>query len=76
MCAFVSLTLDNMLLSNYTILRVVSHFSLSVLANETLSVNLCCEIDNIIYIFLAPYEHVLITFCLRFKVFRGNVFYF
>ena len=26
--------------------------------------------------FLAPYEHVLITCCLSFQVFRGSVFYF
>ena len=42
------------------ILRVVSQFNLSVLANETLLVSLCHEIDN----FLAPYEHVLIMCCL------------
>ena len=43
------------------ILRIVSQFNLSVLANETSMVSLCREIDN----FLAPLEHVLIMCCLR-----------
>ena len=55
-----------------TILRVVSHFNLSVLANETLSLVSVVKLTT----FLAPYEHVLITCCLNLQVFRGNVFYF
>ena len=44
------------------ILRVVSHFNLSVLGNETLSVSLCREINN--------GEHVLTT-CYVFRFFVG-----
>ena len=60
-------------LNSWRILRVVSHFNLSVLANETLSVSLCREIDKT---FLTLYEHVLITCCLSFQVFHGSIFYF
>ena len=46
------------------ILRVVSHFNLSVLANETLSVNLelCREIDNVFGAVRTCFDHVLSKF--------------
>ena len=44
------------------ILRVVSHFNLSVLANETLSVSLCREIDNIFDAVGTCFDHVLSKF--------------
>ena len=44
------------------ILRVVSHFNLSVLANETLSVSLCCEIDNFLGAVRTSFDHVLSKF--------------
>ena len=53
------------------ILRVVSHVNLLVLANETLSVSLCREIDNGFGVVQTCFDHVL-----SFKVFRGSVFYF
>ena len=51
------------------ILRVVSHFNPSVLANETLSVSLCREINNVFGAVRRCFDHVLS------KVFRGSVFY-
>ena len=44
------------------ILRVVSHFNLSVLANETLSVSLCREIDNVFGAVRTCFDHVLSKF--------------
>ena len=44
------------------ILRVVSHFNLSVLANETLSVSLCREIDNVFGAERTCFDHVLSKF--------------
>ena len=44
-----------------TILRVVSHFNLSVLANET-SVSLCREIDNVFGAVRTCFDHVLSKF--------------
>ena len=44
------------------ILRVVSHFNLSVLANETLLVSLCREIDNVFGAVRASFDHVLSKF--------------
>ena len=44
------------------ILRVVSHFNLSVLANETLSVSLCREIDNVFGVVRTCFDHVLSKF--------------
>ena len=41
------------------ILRVVSHFNLSVLANETLSVSLSLEIDNVSGGVRTCFDHVL-----------------
>ena len=41
------------------ILRVVSHFNLSVLANETLSVSLCRKIDNVFGAVRTCFDHVL-----------------
>ena len=41
------------------ILRVVSHFNLSVLANETLSVSFCREIDNVFGAVRTCFDHVL-----------------
>ena len=37
-----------------------------------------CRLVSVVKLttFLAPYEHVLITCCLSFQVFRGSVFYF
>ena len=79
-CAFVSLTLDN-ILQQYVpqntvakwsksldlttipearrILLVVSHFNLSVLATETLSVSLCREIDHVFGAVRTRFDHVL-----------------
>ena len=45
-----------------TILRLVSHFNLSVLANETLSVSLCREIDNLFGAVRTCFDHVLSKF--------------
>ena len=84
-CAFVSLTLNNILQQYlprntvakfypncfFSILRVVSHFNLSVLANETVSVSLCREIDNVFGAVQTCFDHAL-----SFQVFRGNVLYF
>ena len=94
-CAFVSLTLDNILqkcvprntvakfyiqtasycshqmisldyyhpvLEGRRILRVGSHFNLSVLANETLRVSLCREIDNVFGAVRTCFDHVLSKF--------------
>ena len=44
------------------ILLVVSHFNLSVLANETLSVSLCREIDNVFGAVRTCFDHVLSKF--------------
>ena len=44
------------------ILRVVSHFNLSVLANETLLVSLCREIDNVFGAVRKCFDHVLSKF--------------
>ena len=44
------------------ILRVVKHFNLSVLANETLSVSLCREIDNVFGAVRTCFDHVLSKF--------------
>ena len=44
------------------ILRVVSHFNLSVLANETLSVSLSLEIDNVSGAVRTCFDHVLSKF--------------
>ena len=44
------------------ILLVVSHFHLSVLANETLSVSLCREIDNVFGAVRTCFDHVLSKF--------------
>ena len=44
------------------ILRVVSHFNLSVLANETLSVSLCREIDNVFGAVRTCFDHMLSKF--------------
>ena len=41
------------------ILRAVSHSNLSVLANETLSVSLCREIDNVFGAVRTCFDHVL-----------------
>ena len=82
-CAFVSLTLNN-ILQRYVprntvakwsksldlttipearrILLVVSHFNLSVLATETLSVSLCREIDNVFGAVRTCFDHVLSKF--------------
>ena len=102
MCAFVSLTIDNILqqyvprntvakfypncfllllkknfesndimiglpwlttiLKARRILRVVSHFNQSVLANETLSVSLCREIDNVFGAVGTCFDYVLSKF--------------
>ena len=51
------------------ILRVVSHFNLSVLANETLSVSLRHEIDNVVGAIRSCFDQ-------SFQVLRGSVFYF
>ena len=52
------------LLKARRILRVVSHFNLSVLGNETLSVNLelCREIDNVFGAVRTCFDHVLSKF--------------
>ena len=50
------------ILETRRILRVVSHFNLSVLANETLSVSLCREIDNIFGAIRTCFDHVLSKF--------------
>ena len=74
--AFVSLTVDNILQQYvprntvakfyrncfFLILRVVSHFNLSVFANETLSVSLCREIDNVFGAVRTCFDHVLSKF--------------
>ena len=44
------------------ILRVVSHFNLSVLANETLSVSLSHKIDNFFGAVRTCFDHVLSKF--------------
>ena len=44
------------------ILQVVSHFNLSVLANETLSVSLCREIDNVFGAVGTCFDQVLSKF--------------
>ena len=44
------------------ILQVLSHFNLSVLANETLSVSLCREIDNVFGAARTCFDHVLSKF--------------
>ena len=44
------------------ILQVLSHFNLSVLANETLSVSLCREIDNVFGAVGTCFDHVLSKF--------------
>ena len=44
------------------ILQVLSHFNLSVLANETLSVSLCREIDNVFGAERTCFDHVLSKF--------------
>ena len=44
------------------ILSVVSHFNLSVLANELLSVSLCHEIDNVFGAVRTCFDHVLSKF--------------
>ena len=44
------------------ILRVVSHFNLSVLTTETLSVSLCREIDNVFGAIRTCFDHVLSKF--------------
>ena len=44
------------------ILPVVSHFNLSVLANETLSVSLCREIDNVFGTIRTCFDHMLSKF--------------
>ena len=44
------------------ILQVVSHFNLSVLANETLSVSFCREIDNVFGAVGTCFDHVLSKF--------------
>ena len=44
------------------ILRVVLHFNLSVLANETLLVSLCREIDNVFGAVRKCFDHVLSKF--------------
>ena len=97
LCAFVSLTIDNILqqyvprntvtkfypncfllllwkisdqmyhristiLEARQILQVVSHFNLSVLADETLSVSLCREIDNVFGALGTCFDHVLSKF--------------
>ena len=50
------------LLEARRILRVVSHFNLSVLANETLSVSLSLEIDNVSGVVRTCFDHVLSKF--------------
>ena len=45
-----------------TILRIVSHFNLSALANETLSVSLCREIDDVFGAVRTCFDHVLSKF--------------
>ena len=44
------------------ILRVVSNFNLLVLANETLSLSLCREIDNVFGDIRTCFDHVLSKF--------------
>jgi len=44
------------------ILQVVSHFSLSVLANERVSVSLSLEIDNVFGAVQTCFDHVLSKF--------------
>ena len=44
------------------ILRVLSHFNLSVLANETLSVSLYREIENVFGAVRTCFDHVLSNF--------------
>ena len=44
------------------ILRVVSHFNLSVLANETFSVSLSREIDDVFGAVRTCFDHVLYKF--------------
>ena len=61
------------ILEGRRILRVVSHFNLSVFW----PMKRCRLVSAVKLItFLAPYEHVLITCFLSFWVFRGSVFYF
>ena len=50
------------ILEGRRILRVVSHFNLSVLANETLSVSLSLEIDNVSGAVRTCFDHVLSKF--------------
>ena len=47
------------ILEAWRILYVVSHFNLSILANETLSVSLCREIDNVLGAVRTCFDHVL-----------------
>ena len=74
-CTFVSLTLDNILqqyVPQNTVAKFFPNFSLllisldyyhpSVLANETLSVSICCEIDNVFGAVRTCFDHVLSTF--------------
>ena len=63
-------SLAHAILEGRRILRVVSHFNRSVLANETLSVSLSLEID-VSGAVRTCFDHVL-----SFQVFRGSVFYF
>ena len=47
------------ILEGRRILRVVSHSNLPVLANETLSVSLCRETDNVFGAVRTCFDHVL-----------------
>ena len=83
-CTFVSLTLDNILqqyvprntvakfFPNCSLLLIsLDYYDPSVLANETLSVSICRETDNIFGAVQTCLDHVL-----SFQVFRSSVFYF
>ena len=60
-CFFKKFRINTIILEARRILRVVSHFNLSVLANET-SVSLCCEIDNVFGAIRTCFDHVLSKF--------------
>ena len=55
-------SLAHAILEGRRILRVVSHFNRSVLANETLSVSLSLEIDNVSGAVRTCFDHVLSKF--------------
>ena len=69
-CAFVSLTLDN-ILQQYVPRKTVAKFYPHCFFLLLWKIS-----DQMISTILAPYEHVLITCCPSFQVFRGSVFCF